>query len=273
MGLTPVKRKTTTKDQLEQHSTGVHKKPNVEHLSTSHCTSTHMYGQGSASNNDKSLIEPSHDVASQLLTMGLTPAINDNDLLGCTHPHVYVDDKATSAVTEGFNVCLQSQHNYIMTSDFTEILTNSSDNTHSAPANCFELETTLDVTELEVGCPGKVESGDGSKEDDDFGVAHLELKSLTDFCKDTARAYNIMGYEMDKDKWKELGVAIWVTTLEFVYPCVVLCDGKVAVVGGNMTGCVGLGTRRWILLSAMVGGGRRVKNHKNNGELCSIDVL
>ncbi|GJY05155.1 hypothetical protein Tco_0371095 [Tanacetum coccineum] len=27
-----------------------------------------------------------------------------------------------------------------------------------------ELETTLDVTELEVGCPGKVESGDGSKE-------------------------------------------------------------------------------------------------------------
>ncbi|GKD43595.1 hypothetical protein Tco_1268240 [Tanacetum coccineum] len=26
------------------------------------------------------------------------------------------------------------------------------------------LETTLDVTELEVGCPGKVESGDGSKE-------------------------------------------------------------------------------------------------------------
>ncbi|GKA04190.1 hypothetical protein Tco_0676971 [Tanacetum coccineum] len=106
MGLTPVKRKTTTKDQLEHHSTGVHKKPNVEHLSTSHCTSTHMYGQGNASNNDKSLIEPSHDVASQLLTMGLTPAINDNDLLGCTHPHVYVDDKATSAVTEGFNVCL-----------------------------------------------------------------------------------------------------------------------------------------------------------------------
>ncbi|GKA79882.1 hypothetical protein Tco_0786478 [Tanacetum coccineum] len=95
-----------------------------------------MYGQGSASNNDKSLIEPSHDVASQLLTMGLTPAINDNDLLGCTHPRVYVDDKATSAVTEGFNVCPQSQNNYIMTSDFTEILTNSSDNAHSAPANC-----------------------------------------------------------------------------------------------------------------------------------------
>nr|GEY99726.1 hypothetical protein [Tanacetum cinerariifolium] len=93
-----------TKDQLEHHSTGVHKKPNVGHLSTSHCTSTHMYGQGSASNIDKSLIEPSHDVALQLSTMGLTPTINDNDPLGCTHPHVYVDDKANSAATEGFNI-------------------------------------------------------------------------------------------------------------------------------------------------------------------------
>ncbi|GJW97631.1 DNA-binding WRKY transcription factor [Tanacetum coccineum] len=124
-----------------------------------------MCGQGSASNVDKSLIEPSHDVASQLSTMGLTPAINDNDPLGyksehaysflssliyifhhlssvCTgtHPHVYVDDKATSAVTEGFNVCLPNlEHNYITTSDFTKTITNSSDNTHSAPTNCCKF--------------------------------------------------------------------------------------------------------------------------------------
>nr|GEX38412.1 phosphatidylinositol-4-phosphate 5-kinase 8 -like protein [Tanacetum cinerariifolium] len=107
------------------------------HISTSHSTSTHICGQGSASNIDKSLIEPSHDVDSQLSTMGLTPTINDNDLLGCTHTHVYVDDKATSPVTEGFNVCLPNlEHNYITTSDFTETVSNSSDNMHSALANC-----------------------------------------------------------------------------------------------------------------------------------------
>ena len=74
-----VKRKTTVEDQLENHSTRFHKKPNLGHLSTSDHIPTHMYGEGSAFNIDESLIGSSHDVGSQLSTMGLTPAINDND--------------------------------------------------------------------------------------------------------------------------------------------------------------------------------------------------
>ncbi|GJS38602.1 hypothetical protein Tco_0563645 [Tanacetum coccineum] len=45
----------------------------------------------------------------------------------------------------------------------------------------------------------------------------------------------IMGYEMDRDKWKELGVPMGYT-LEFA--TLVPCDGKVAVVGGTHDGNV-----------------------------------
>ncbi|GJZ43735.1 unusual floral organs-like protein [Tanacetum coccineum] len=119
----------------------------------------------------------------------------------------------------------------------------------------------------------------------------------------SARAYNIMGYEMDRDKWKELGVPMG-DTLEFA--TLVPCDGKVAVVGGTHDGNVlvwelGDGDE-WILIERMplelakrfagsstkcagIEGGvclykdiapamvvwRRVKNHKNKWEWCSID--
>ncbi|GJV44305.1 unusual floral organs-like protein [Tanacetum coccineum] len=119
----------------------------------------------------------------------------------------------------------------------------------------------------------------------------------------SARAYSIMGYEMDRDKWKELGVPMG-DTLEFA--TLVPCDGKVAVVGGTHDGNVlvwelGDGDE-WILIERMplelakrfagsstkcagIEGGvclykdiasamvvwRRVKNHKNKWEWCSID--
>ncbi|GJZ95499.1 unusual floral organs-like protein [Tanacetum coccineum] len=51
----------------------------------------------------------------------------------------------------------------------------------------------------------------------------------------SARAYSIIGYEMDRDKWKELGVPMG-DTLEFA--TLVPCDGKVAVVGGTHDGNV-----------------------------------
>ncbi|GKD63965.1 F-box/kelch-repeat protein-like protein [Tanacetum coccineum] len=108
-----------------------------------------------------------------------------------------------------------------------------------------------------------------------------------------------MGYEMDKDKWMELGVPMG-DTLKFT--TLVPCDGKVAVVGGTHDGNVlvwelGDGDE-WILIERMplelakrfakcagIEGGvclykdidsamvvwRRVKNHKNKWEWCSID--
>ncbi|GJW82400.1 unusual floral organs-like protein [Tanacetum coccineum] len=68
----------------------------------------------------------------------------------------------------------------------------------------------------------------------------------------SARAYSIMGYEMDKDKWKELDVPMG-DTLEFA--TLVPCDGKVAVVGGTHDGNVlvwelGDGDE-WILIERM----------------------
>ncbi|GKB37560.1 F-box/kelch-repeat protein-like protein [Tanacetum coccineum] len=68
----------------------------------------------------------------------------------------------------------------------------------------------------------------------------------------SARAYSIIGYEMDRDKWKELGVPMG-DTLEFA--TLVPCDGKVAVVGGTHDGNVlvwelGDGDE-WILIERM----------------------
>ncbi|GJY41924.1 hypothetical protein Tco_0429194 [Tanacetum coccineum] len=112
-----------------------------------------------------------------------------------------------------------------------------------------------------------------------------------------------MGYEMDRDKWKELGVPMG-DTLEFA--TLVPCDRKVAVVGGTHDGNVlvwELGDDdEWILIERMplelakrfagnstkcagIEGGvylykdiasamvvwRRVKNHKNKWEWCSTD--
>ncbi|GKD20904.1 F-box domain, cyclin-like protein, partial [Tanacetum coccineum] len=113
----------------------------------------------------------------------------------------------------------------------------------------------------------------------------------------------IMGYEMDWDKWKELDVPMC-DTLEFAI--LVPCDGKVAVVGGThdenvLVWELGDGDE-WILIERMplklekrfagsstkcagIEGGvcfykdiasakvvwRRVKNHKNKWEWCSID--
>nr|GEW36620.1 hypothetical protein [Tanacetum cinerariifolium] len=117
----------------------------------------------------------------------------------------------------------------------------------------------------------------------------------------SARAYSIMGYEMDKDKWKELGVPMG-DTLEFA--TLVPRDGKVAVVGGTHDGNVlvwelGAGDE-WILImplelakifavsstkcagiegevclykdiaSRMVVW-RSLKNHKNKWEWCFIE--
>ncbi|GJY91598.1 unusual floral organs-like protein [Tanacetum coccineum] len=68
----------------------------------------------------------------------------------------------------------------------------------------------------------------------------------------SARAYSIMGYEMDRDKWKELGVPMG-DTLEFA--TLVPCDRKVAVVGGTHDGNVlvwELGDDdEWILIERM----------------------
>ncbi|GJV44302.1 F-box/kelch-repeat protein-like protein [Tanacetum coccineum] len=68
----------------------------------------------------------------------------------------------------------------------------------------------------------------------------------------SARAYRIMGYEMDKDKWMELGVPMG-DTLKFT--TLVPCDGKVVVVGGTHDGNVlvwelGDGDE-WILIERM----------------------
>ncbi|GJV44301.1 hypothetical protein Tco_1428837 [Tanacetum coccineum] len=63
------------------------------------------------------------------------------------------------------------------------------------------------------------------------------------YCMTSARAYNIMGYEMDKDKWKELGVPMG-DTLEFA--TLVLCDGKRMPLelakrfAGSSTKCAGI---------------------------------
>ncbi|GKF46193.1 F-box/kelch-repeat protein-like protein, partial [Tanacetum coccineum] len=67
-----------------------------------------------------------------------------------------------------------------------------------------------------------------------------------------ARAYSIMGYEIYRDKWKELGMPMG-DTLEFT--TLVICDGKVAVVGGTHDGNVlvwelGNGDE-WILIERM----------------------
>ncbi|GJR87145.1 DNA helicase [Tanacetum coccineum] len=137
-----IKRKATFEDQVEHHSTAVHKKANLS-------TSGHMCGDEGASSVDPSATGSLHNATTQLSSTSVDPLINHNH----QDPHVCVNNNAdlhliyctsTKGIspvpvrdTQQCHICAPNpEPNYSTPCTVTESITTSSANMHSVRVNC-----------------------------------------------------------------------------------------------------------------------------------------